>query len=84
MTIFVTNNNENIHYGQRYQSHQSGACRKEENEQVVGRTTRLCAYYCVKVVYQRLSASDGDVYKDAKLLEVELSELVNSKFGDTI
>ena len=66
MTIIVTNNNENIHYGQRHQSHQSGACRKKENEQVVGRATRLCAYYCFQVVYQRLSASDGDVYKDCE------------------
>ena len=38
----------------------------EENEQVVGRATRLCAYYCFQVVYQRLSASDGDVYKDCE------------------
>ena len=66
MRIFVTNNNEIIHYGQRHQSPQSGACRKEENEQVVGRTTWLCADYCFKVVYQRLSASDEDVYKDCE------------------
>lgn len=84
MYIFVLNNNEIIHYGQRHQSHQGGACREKENEQVVGRATGLCAYYCFQVVYKRLSASDGAYIKIAKLLEVELSELVNRKFGDTI
>ena len=68
MRIFVTNNTEMIHYGQRHQSHQSGACRKEENEQVVGRTTWLCADYCFKVVYQRLSASDGDVSTNSEVV----------------
>lgn len=49
-------------YGQRHQSHQSGTRREEENQQMVSRTTWLCADYCFKVVYERLSASDGDVY----------------------
>ena len=39
-----------------------GTRREEENQQMVSRTTWLCADYCVKMVYQRLSASDGDVY----------------------
>lgn len=75
MRIFVTNNNEIIHYGQRHQSHQSGACRKEENQQMVGRTTWLCADYCVKVVYQRLSASDGDVHKDSEATGCRISRI---------
>ena len=68
MCIFVATNNENIHFGQRHQPHQSGAGRKEENEQVVGRTTWLCADYCFKVVYQRLSASDGDVSTNSEVV----------------
>ena len=66
MCIFVATNNENIHSGQRHQPHQSGAGRKEENEQVVGRATGLCSHDGFQVVYQRLSASDGDVYKDCE------------------
>jgi hypothetical protein len=68
MTIFVVTTFLLSQYGQRHQSHQSGARRKEENEQVVGRTTWLCANYCLKVVYQRLSASDGDVSTNSEVV----------------
>ena len=40
---------------------------EKENQQMVGRTTWLCADYCFKVVYQRLSASDGDVSADSEI-----------------
>ena len=68
MCIFVATNNENIHSGQRHQPHQSGAGRKEENEQVVGRATGLCSHDGFQVVYQRLSASDGGVSTNSEIV----------------
>ena len=37
-----------------------------------------------KMVYQCLSASDGDVSTNSEVVGGRISELVNSKFGDTI
>ena len=37
-----------------------------------------------EMVYQCLSASDGDVSTNSEVVGGRISELVNSKFGDTI
>ena len=55
----------------------------EKNEQVAGRTT--CAPTTVSKWCTNACQPPMETYlRIAKLLEVELSELVNSKFGDTI
>ena len=51
MRIFVTNNNEIIHYGQRHQSHQSGACREKEIQPLAIQAAGMCANDRIEMVY---------------------------------
>ena len=41
-------------YGERHQSPKSCFGRKEENQQMVGKSVRGCSLYSLKVVYKRM------------------------------
>ena len=69
---------------QRSQPLEGGTCREEEIQSLAIQTTGMCANNGIEMVYQCLSASDGDVSTNSEVVGGRISELVNSKFGDTI